>query len=105
MLRNLHVTDCGKSYLSCALGHQACLEGYKTLYLNMNRFVERISLAKADGSYFKLLNHLEKTHVLIMNDFGLQPMTADIKLALLNMLEDRYDRKALIVASQLPVSA
>ena len=64
-------TGCGKSYLSCALGHQACLEGYKTLYLNMNRFVERITLAKADGSYIKLLNHLEKTHVLILDDFGL----------------------------------
>lgn len=98
-------TGCGKSYLSCALGHQACLEGYKTLYLNMNRFIERITLAKADGSYIKLLNHLEKTNVLILDDFGLQPLTADIKLALLNMLEDRYDRKALIVASQLPVSA
>ena len=98
-------TGCGKSYLSCTLGHQACLEGYKTLYRNMNRFVGRITLAKADGSYIKLLNQMEKTHVLVLNDFGLQPMTADIKLTLLNMMEDRYDREALIMASQLPSSA
>lgn len=98
-------TGCGKSYLSCALGHQACLKGYKTLYLNMNRFIERLTLAKADGSYIKWLNQLEKTHVVILDDFGLQPVTTDIKIALLNVLEDRYERKSMIIASQLPVSA
>ena len=47
-------TGCGKSFLACALGHQACLNGYKTMYLNMNRMIEKITLAKLDGSYLKL---------------------------------------------------
>ncbi|MEO6328935.1 MAG: ATP-binding protein, partial [Ginsengibacter sp.] len=53
-------TGCGKSYLACALGHQACMLGYKTTYLNMNRLIEKVTLSKLDGSYIKLLNHLER---------------------------------------------
>jgi DNA replication protein DnaC len=98
-------TGCGKSYLSCALGHQSCLLGYKTLYLNMNKFIERIALAKADGSYLRLMNQLEKISLIILDDFGLQPLTTDTRLALLSILEDRYGHKSVIVASQLPVSA
>jgi len=49
-------TGCGKSYLACALGHQACMQGYKTTYLNMNRLIEKVTLSKLDGSYIKLLN-------------------------------------------------
>jgi DNA replication protein DnaC len=51
-------TGCGKSFMACALGHQACLQGYKTTYLNMNRLIEKVTLSKLDGSYIKLLNHL-----------------------------------------------
>ncbi len=65
-------TGCGKSYLACALGHQACIQGYKTLYLNMNRLVEKITLAKLDGSFLKLLNHFERASLIILDDFGLQ---------------------------------
>lgn len=97
-------TGCGKSFLACALGHQACQLGYKTLYLNMNRFIEKVTLAKLDGTFIKLLNQLEKTNLLILDDFGLQPLNADTRLALLQILEDRYKRKATIVASQLPVA-
>ena len=53
-------TGCGKSYLACALGHQACFQGYKTTYLGMNRLIEKITLSKLDGTYIKLLNHLER---------------------------------------------
>jgi DNA replication protein DnaC len=53
-------TGSGKSYLACALGHHACLQGYKTTYLNMNRLIEKVTLSKLDGSYIKLLNHLER---------------------------------------------
>lgn len=98
-------TGCGKSYLSCALGHQACLMGYKTMYLNMSKFIDQIALAKADGSYLRLLGRLEKTNLIIFDDFGLQPLTAETRLALLTILEDRYARSALIMSSQLPVSA
>lgn len=97
-------TGSGKSFLACALGHQACLLGYKTLYLNMNRFIEKVTLAKLDGTFIKLLNQIEKTSLLIFDDFGLQPMSADTRLALLQILEDRYHRKATVIASQLPVS-
>ena len=96
-------TGCGKSYLGCAVGHQACLMGYKTLYLNMNRFIEQITLVKLDGTFIKLLNRIEKIPVLIFDDFGLQPVHNDVRLALLQILEDRYAKKSTVIASQLPV--
>ena len=97
-------TGCGKSYLACALGHQACLQGYKTTYLNMNRLIEKITLSKLDGTYIKMLNHLERQTLIILDDFGLQNLTQDGRLAILQLLEDRYDKKSIIVTSQLPVS-
>lgn len=96
-------TGCGKSYLACALGHQACLLGYKTSYLNMNRLLEKVTLSKLDGSYIKLLNHLERQSLIILDDFGLQPLTQEIRLTLLQLLEDRYGKKSIIITSQLPV--
>jgi DNA replication protein DnaC len=98
-------TGCGKSHLSCALGHQSCLMGYKTLYLNMNRFCEKIALAKLDGTYLKMLSYMDRVSLLILDDFGLQPLDNQVKLALLQILEDRYQVKSTIIASQLPVSA
>jgi len=98
-------TGCGKSYLACALGHQACLMGMKTAYFSMNRFIEKIMLSKLDGSYLKLLNHLERQTLLILDDFGLQPMQQDVKLALLQILEERHGKHATLITSQLPVSA
>ena len=97
-------TGCGKSYLACALGHQACIQGYKTIYLNMNRLIEKITLSKLDGSYIRLLNHLEKQTLIILDDFGLQNLGQDVRLTLLQLLEDRYGKKSIIVTSQLPVS-
>jgi DNA replication protein DnaC len=97
-------TGCGKSYLACALGYQACIQGHKTLYMNMNRLIEKITLAKLDGSYIKLLNHFERVPLIILDDFGLQPLNHEVKLALLQILEDRYARKTVIITSQLPVS-
>jgi DNA replication protein DnaC len=97
-------TGCGKSYLACALGHQACIMGYKTVYLGMNRLIEKVTLAKLDGSYLKLLNQLEKQSLIILDDFGLQTLTQDMKLTLLQLLEDRYQKKSIIVTSQLPVA-
>lgn len=96
-------TGCGKSYLACALGQQACQQGLKVLYLNLNRFLEKVALARLDGSFNQMLNGLEKMHLIILDDFGLAPLTQDVKLALLQILEDRYGRKATIIASQIPV--
>lgn len=97
-------TGCGKSYLACALGHQSCLLGHKTAYLNMNRLIEKVTLSKLDGSYIKLLNHLERQALIILDDFGLQPLTQEIRLTLLQLLEDRYGKKSIIITSQLPVN-
>jgi DNA replication protein DnaC len=98
-------TGCGKSFLACALGRQACQFGFKTLYLNINRFIEKIESAKLDGSYIKVLNQIEKIPLLILDDFGLQPLSTNVRLALLQILEDRYAKKPIIVTSQLPVAA
>lgn len=97
-------TGCGKSFLACALGHQACIQGYKVLYLNMNRLIEKITLAKLDGSYIKVLNHFERVPLIILDDFGLQPLNQTIRVALLQILEDRYAKKSVIITSQLPVA-
>jgi DNA replication protein DnaC len=97
-------TGCGKSYLACALGRQACSLGYRTLYFGMHRFLERITLAKLDGSYVKFLNQLEKAPLIIIDDFGLHPLDGVSRLALLQILEDRYGKRSTIITSQLPVS-
>lgn len=97
-------TGCGKSFLSCALGHQACVLGYRTLYYNMNRLSEQITIAKTDGSLIKWLNKIKKAKLIILDDFGLQPMTHSAKLILLQILEDRYENASTIISSQLPVS-
>lgn len=97
-------TGSGKSYLACALGRQACALGHKTLYLGMNRFIEKISQARLDGSYIKLLNQVEKTPLIILDDFGLTPMDNQVRITLLQMLEDRYGKRSTIITSQLPIS-
>lgn len=95
---------CGKSYLACALGRQACMLGYRTMYLNMNSFVEKVALSKLDGTFLKMITSLEKNELLILDDFGLQPMDTNTRLAMLQILEERYDRKSVIICSQLPIN-
>ncbi len=97
-------TGCGKSYLACALAHQACHQGYRTQYYSMTRFIEKITLSKLDGSYLKLLTHLDRTPLIILDDFGIQPIDQNVRLTLLQMLEDRYNRRSIIFTSQLPVA-
>jgi DNA replication protein DnaC len=69
----------------------------------MNRFIEKISLAKLDGTLLKVINHIERNDLVIFDDFGLQPLDNNSRLALLQVLEDCYQRKSVIVTSQLPV--
>ncbi len=97
-------TGCGKSFVACALGHHACTLGYRVAYLNMNHFTERIMLAKLDGSYLKVLNWFERVPLILLDDFGLAPLDHPMKLALLQILEDRYARKSIIITAQLPVA-
>lgn len=98
-------TGVGKSYLACALGHKACLEGYSVLYLRLPRLFEELRLAKADGRYGKLMLGYAKTDLLILDDWGLTPMTDPQRRDLLEILEDRYGKRSTIVTSQLPVPA
>lgn len=95
-------TGCGKSYLACALGKQACMLGYRTIYFSMNRFIETLSASRLDGSYIKLLNQMAKTPLLIFDDFGLHPLSHDLRITLLQILEDRYAKGSTIITSQLP---
>lgn len=95
---------CGKSFLACAIGRQACVMGFRVVYLNMNRFVEKVTLSKLDGSFLKMISALEKHDLIILDDFGLQPLDINTRLALLQILEERYERKSVIVASQLPIA-
>lgn len=98
-------TGIGKSYLACALGHKACLEGYTVRYLRLPRLFEELRLAKADGRYGKLMLGYAKTDLLILDDWGLTPMTDPQRRDLLEILEDRYGKRSTIVTSQLPISA
>ncbi len=96
-------TGCGKSYLACALGHHACVHGYRTLYYNMNRFTEQIALAKTDGTLIKWLDRIKKAKLVILDDLGLQPISHQVKLVILQILEDRYEKASTMICSQLPV--
>lgn len=98
-------TGTGKSWLACSLGYQACLMGIKTRYFNMHRLTESVLMSKTEGSYVKFLNQIEKIPLIILDDFGIQNLNKLTKLALLQIMEDRYARKSIIVTSQLPVSA
>lgn len=95
-------TGCGKSYLACAIGRQACTLGYKTIYFGMGRLMEKLAQSKIDGSYLKFINYLAKIHLLIIDDFGLHPLDANTRLALLQILEDRHGLKSTMIISQLP---
>ena len=96
-------TGVGKSYLASALGHQACMKGYKVLYYNSAKLFAQLKMSRADGSYMKLLNRLEKQHLLVLDDFGLHPLDEENRLMLLEVIEDRHGRRSTIITSQLPV--
>jgi len=96
-------TGCGKSYLACALGNNACVNSYRALYFNMNRFTEQIAIAKTEGTLIKWMNKMKKAKLIIMDDFGLQPISHTVKLTILQILEDRYENASTVICSQLPV--
>lgn len=98
-------TGTGKSWLACALAHQACMMGFKTRYFNMHRLTESVLMSKTEGTYIKFLNQIDKIPLIILDDFGIQTLNKQAKLALLQIAEDRYAKKSIIVTAQLPVSA
>jgi DNA replication protein DnaC len=95
----------GKSYLAQALGHQACLSGYKTLYAVTARIFKKLKLCKVDGTYLKELEKLTRTDLLILDDFGLQAFDNQDRETLMDIIDDRHSRKTTIISSQIPVSA
>lgn len=97
-------TGCGKSHLAQCLGVKACQFRYKTLYYNTSRFFDTVRLAKLEGTYHNLLKKLEKTAVLILDDFGLAPIDTQARHALMDVMEDRYGKSSTIIASQIPVA-
>lgn len=96
-------TGVGKSFIASALGHQACMLGYKTLYFNMQKMFSMLKAALADNSYFKIIAKIEKHDLLILDDFGLQVLDNHNRQALMEIIEDRHNKKATIIASQLPI--
>jgi DNA replication protein DnaC len=98
-------TGVGKSYMASAIGHQACQSGYKVLYFNSQKLFARLKMSKADGSYNKEINKIEKQDLLILDDFGLQPLDNYNCSTLMEIIEDRHGRKSTIISSQLPVSS
>jgi DNA replication protein DnaC len=98
-------TGTGKTFLSCALADQAMRKGYSALYFRTPRLFSALLLARADGSWPRFLARLEKADVIVVDDFGLAPLTDGERRQFLEVLEDRSGTKATVVASQLPVAS
>jgi DNA replication protein DnaC len=96
-------TGIGKTWLACALGHKACRDGWTALYLRLPRFLQALPITKGDGRYGKLMPTLAKTDLVLLDDGGLAPRSDKNRRDLLELLDDRYDRRATVVPSQLPV--
>ncbi len=104
--RNLLVTGptgIGKSWISCALGHKACRENLSVLYQRGPRLMAALALARGDGRYAKLLRSLARVNLLILDDWGPEPLGPEQRRDLLEIVEDRYDTGSLLITSQLPI--
>ncbi|MFO0358818.1 MAG: IS21-like element helper ATPase IstB [Sphingobacteriaceae bacterium] len=97
-------TGIGKSFIASALGHQACALGNRVLYQHSTKLFARLKIAKADGSYLKELGKIERQHLLLIDDFGLQPLDAQSRSTLMEIIEDRHGKSSTIITSQIPVS-
>ena len=96
-------TGVGKSYLACALAHKACRLGHTALYQRLPRLLEELALSRADGRYPKLMAKIAKANLLVLDDWGLCPMTATGCRDLLEILEERHNRYSTLITSQLPI--
>lgn len=97
-------TGTGKTYIACAMANQACRRGFSARYIRLPRLFQTLIIAKGDGSYTKLLTALEKTQLLIIDDWGLAAMNEQQRQDLLEILDDRHNQSSTIVTSQLPVN-
>jgi len=98
-------TGAGKTYLACAFANQACRLGYGVRYIRLPKLFQAISIAKADGSYIKMMDYVAKLPLLVLDDWGIAPMTDANRRDLLEIIDDRYHRSSTLITSQLPVQA
>lgn len=94
-------TGTGKTYFACALAHQACRKGFRVFYRRVPRLFDELRLARADGTYPRLLARIAKVDVIVLDDFAIGPLTGEARRDLLEILEDRYGLRATIITSQL----
>jgi len=98
-------TGVGKSYVACALANKACREGHSVIYKRSSRLLYDLALGRADGSYRKIMGSLAKANLLVLDDWGLAPLSPDQKQDVLELLEDRHGLRSTIITSQFPVSS
>lgn len=96
-------TGVGKSFLSCAIGLKACMMGYKVNYFSSNKFFGQLKYEKSCGNYYKSLERISKKDLIILDDFGLEIMDKDSRISLFELLENRNERKSIIISSQIPI--
>ena len=96
-------TGVGKTYLACALANQACRQGVSALYVRLPRLLPALAIARADGSYVKTLAQLARTELLVIDDWGLAPLSDEGRRDLLELVDDRHANRSTIVTSQVPV--
>lgn len=96
-------TGVGKSYISSAIGHQACCIGYKVMYFNSSKLFSKLKMAKADGTYTKEISKIEKQDLFIIDDFGIQPLDVQSRMVFMEIIEDRHGKGSMIITSQVPV--
>ncbi len=97
-------TGIGKSWLACAMGHQACRLGLSVSYMRIARILEELRLAHADGSYPRVANKLLKYDLIILDDWGLDRLNQEQRRDILEIVEDRHGLKSLLITSQLPIA-
>lgn len=97
-------TGSGKTYIACALANAACRQGFRARYYRLSRFMTELGMSKGDGTYPKLLRDLARTDVLILDDWGLAPLTETESRELLEVIDERVHNRSTIIASQLPIA-
>jgi DNA replication protein DnaC len=95
-------TGVGKTYLACALANQACRKGHRAIYRRASRLFDEMKLARADGTYARLLMRMAKVDLLVLDDFAIAPLGDSERRDLLEVLEDRHGTRSTIITSQLP---
>jgi DNA replication protein DnaC len=97
-------TGVGKSWLACALGNKACREGFSALYRRAPRLFAELATARGEGRLSRMLTMLERTKLLIIDDWGPEPLNAEQRRDLLEIVDDRYEKGSLLITSQIPVN-